>query len=452
MDFIINLYIIILNNLRYFKIPFLYEMSDIMFKDYKKYLSTSLKVYLFVLVIIFILKIVGLDYFGIDISNPIITRVASKFENPYVKDALYLLLLVVYQYLMMSIIFKEDSFKLKKYVFILIPFTYGIQLLKGILVNYGQFYFIVEILYLYLVCIIYQLVVLKLKINKTFNIRFIITIILNWLFEFISMITRYKYSIYVENIIAVLLLDLDYILLLLITQKIVIEKGDVNRCTFLQEVGSSSQKKINLKKSLQRLQKNLQDSITQFKKKSTEEKLSIIIFSVLSLIWNTLTVVLVLLIAFINDTAIECIFILSSFWLSKTSFGKPFHFDSMIICFIVSNLTYYILNRITAPLGISIIIPILLGVGLSYVTSKFVKKPYKPLYRGMPLDLFEDTILQVTEKDSEKYNICYEFYINKKSDVSLSYKYKYSVPGIRKIRDRINNKIKRLWKKSFFIY
>ena len=125
-----------------------------MFKDYKKYLSTSLKVYLFVLVIIFILKIVGLDYFGIDISNPIITRVASKFENPYVKDALYLLLLVVYQYLMMSIIFKEDSFKLKKYVFILIPFTYGIQLLKGILVNYGQFYFIVEILYLYLVCII----------------------------------------------------------------------------------------------------------------------------------------------------------------------------------------------------------------------------------------------------------------------------------------------------------
>lgn len=444
MDFIINLYIIILNNLRYFKIPFLYEMSDIMFKDYKKYLSTSLKVYLFVLVIIFILKIVGLDYFGIDISNPIITRVASKFENPYVKDALYLLLLVVYQYLMMSIIFKEDSFKLKKYVFILIPFTYGIQLLKGILVNYGQFYFIVEILYLYLVCIIYQLIVLKLKINKSFNVRFIITIILNWLFEFISMITRYKYSIYVENIIAVLLLDLDYILLLLITQKIVIEKGDVNRCTFLQEVGSSSQKKINLKKSLQKLQKNLQDSITLFKKKSTEEKLSIIIFSVLSLIWNTLTVVLVLLIAFINDTAIECIFILSSFWLSKTSFGKPFHFDSMIICFIVSNLTYYILNRITAPLGISIIIPILLGVGLSYVTSKFVKKPYKLLYRGMPLDLFEDTILQVTEKDSEKYNICYEFYINKKSDVSLSYKYKYSVPGIRKIRDRINNKIKRL--------
>ena len=53
-----------------------------MFKDYDKYLSTSLKVYLFVLVIIFIMKMVGLDYFGIDINNP--TRVEFKkfYYNP----------------------------------------------------------------------------------------------------------------------------------------------------------------------------------------------------------------------------------------------------------------------------------------------------------------------------------------------------------------------------------
>ena len=116
----------------------------------------------------------------------------------------------------------------------------------------------------------------------------------------------------------------------------------------------------------------------------------------------------------------------------------------MAICFIVSNLTYYFLNRITTPLGISILIPILLGVGLSYFTSKFVKKSYKPLYRGMPKDLFEETILKIVDKDSDKYKICYEFYIDKKRDLSLSYKYNYSVSGIRKIRDRINNKIKRL--------
>ena len=180
------------------------------------------------------------------------------------------------------------------------------------------------------------------------------------------------------------------------------------------------------------------------RKKNKEEKLSIIIFFILSLIWNCLTLLIVFVIAIINDSVIECIFIVSSFWLSKSAFGKPFHFDSMIVCFIVSNLTYYILNRITTPLGISIFIPILLGVGLSYITSKFVKKTYKPLYRGMPIDLFEETILQVVDKDSDKYKICYEFYIEKKSDLSLSYKYNYSVAGIRKIKDRINDRIKRL--------
>ena len=192
------------------------------------------------------------------------------------------------------------------------------------------------------------------------------------------------------------------------------------------------------------MKKRFQNNLSDFKLKSKTEKITIIIYFILSLIWNTLSVIVVLLVAMINDTFIECIFILTSFWLSKRSFGKAFHFDSMMVCFIVSNLTYFFLNRITTPLGISIFIPILLGVGLSYVTSKFVKKAYKPLYRGMPKDLFEETILQVTEKDSDKYKICYEFYVDKKSDLSLSYKYNYSVPGIRKIRNRINDKIKRL--------
>ncbi|MBQ7094469.1 MAG: hypothetical protein IJN84_08135, partial [Clostridia bacterium] len=99
---------------------------------------------------------------------------------------------------------------------------------------------------------------------------------------------------------------------------------------------------------------------------------------------------------------------------------------------------------ITTPLGISIVIPIMLGVGLSYVTSKLVKKTYKPLYRGMPRELFEETILKVTDKNSMKYKICYDFYINKKSIISLALKYNYTESGIRKIKDRINDKIKRL--------
>ena len=188
----------------------------------------------------------------------------------------------------------------------------------------------------------------------------------------------------------------------------------------------------------------MQKNWRSFKKLDKVTKLTNIIYFTLSLFWNLFNVALVLFVAMLNDTFIECIFILTSFWLTKGKFGKAFHFQSMGKCFIVSNLSYYVLNRLTTPLGISIIIPIMLGVGLSYVTSKFVKKTYKPLYRGMSPELFEETILQVTDKDSHKYKICYDFYINKKSIIALSMKYNYTEAGIRKIKDRINKQIKGL--------
>ena len=209
---------------------------------------------------------------------------------------------------------------------------------------------------------------------------------------------------------------------------------------FREQVGLFSLKKINLKNSLKTLRRNLHN----FKALSKQDKLSIIIYLFFSLLWNTLSIVIILLVANLNDTFIECLFILTSFWLSKGKFGKAFHLSSMTKCFIVSNISYYVLNRITTPLGISILVPIMLGVALSYVTSKLVKKTYKPLYRGMPKETFEETILKIVDKDSLKYKICYDFYINKKSDLSLSMKYNYSVVGIRKIKSRINDKIKEL--------
>ena len=283
----------------------------------------------------------------------------------------------------------------------------------------------------------------KFKEYKKILKKTIILLILNTFFQLISLYLRNinYYNINLSFLIRVIL-DLDYIIMFLIYYNIVFSKGGVKLCGV--EVSLSSLKKINLKKSLQRLQKSYQSNLKKFKKKSNEEKLTIIIYIILSLIWNTLSVVLILFIALCNDTLIECIFILSSFWLSKGKFGKAFHFNSMLVCFIVSNLTYFTLNRITTPLGISILVPILLGVGLSYVTSKFVKNTYKPLYRGMPEDIFEETILKIVDKDSIKYKICKEFYIDNASELSLSFKYNYSIPGIRKIKERINEKIKKL--------
>lgn len=419
------------------EIAFFFE-EDYMFKDYDKYLKTSLKVYLFVLVIVFIMKLVGLDYFGLDVNNPTMIKISEfciKFKIDYIYSYINCFITV---YIMASLSIKEDSKNLKKFILFTMPLTIAVKYLVG---NNNNFiYVILQMVYLYIMLMIY-----KRKIVFKYFKRYIITNVLFLILQIISTIFRnqnFNYSEY--NFIVAFLLNFDYLIMTILIHKLYFLKGG-NLCYQVEEAGFCSLKKINLKTLLKRLQANLHN----FKKQTKENKIAIIIYLGLSLIWNIFTIFVVLLIATLNHTFIECIFILTSFWLSKKVFGKAFHLSSMVQCFIVSNLTYYALNRITTPLGISIFIPIALGVGLSYVTSKFVKKTYKPLYKGMPEELFEETILKVVDKDSKKYQICYDFYILNQSDLSLSFKYNYSVAGIRKIKDRINAKIKELMKVLF---
>lgn len=402
-----------------------------MFKDYNKYLSTSLKVYLFVLVFIFILKLVGLDYFGLDIDNPFMIKLNSFCIN-YKIDIIYsYIVCYITSYIMVSITVNDNSKKLKIYMLLILPLTILVKYLGNYLNN--TIFVIVQIMYLYIFIKIYS----KQKCFKKY-------IIINFIFlilQIISTIVRNQSFNYNEyNFIIAFLINLDYIILCIITYKLYFLKGVDKKCYQVVEVGYYSQMKANLKNLPKRLQKNLHN----FKQLDKKSKIAFYIYFAFSLIWNILTILIVLLVARLNHTFIECIFILSSFWLSKHSFGRPFHLQSMFQCFIVSNLTYYVLNRITTPLGVSIIVPIMLGVGLSYITSNFTKKLYKPLYRGMPKELFEETILKVEDKDSIKYKICYEYYIEKKIAINLSMKYHYSEAGIRKILKIVNKKIKEL--------
>lgn len=407
------------------------KRGDKMFKDYDKYLSASLKVYLFVLIIVFIMKIVGLDYFGLDINNLTLIKLNDFIIKIKIDYIWYFITMYLYTDIILSISINEYSNKLKLYSLIIT------------IINYFNGYFIKNIINNILFSIILDIGIMcissyiytknKNKIKNTFKIM-----ILMLIYQIISCIIRNNsLNIDYNNFIINLLLNMDYLLMMIITY--MIYKGGATICGVV-EVYLSSLKKINLKNLQRKLQKNLNN----FKKQDKETKLTYIIYFILSLIWNTLSLVIILIVAQLNHTFIECIFILTSFWLSKQTFGKAFHLSSMAQCFVVSNLTYYTLNRITTPLGISILIPIMLGVGLSYFTSKLVKKTYKPLYKGMPKELFEETILKVVDKESDKYKICYDYFINKKSALYLAGKYNYSEAGIRKIKDRVNDKIKEL--------
>ena len=402
-----------------------------MFKDYDKYLSASLKVYLFVLVIIFIMKLVGLDYFGLDVNNPTLIKISDfciNFKLDYVYSYINCF---INSFIIISIMCKRNDKKIFLYSLLWFPIIILFQYLKGI-INSPLMHVFSDYILLLIICFIYTK---KIQIKKfTKLIAFIV------LFQFISMIVRNQsLNSNVYNFTIAFLMNLDFLIMIIIMYELYFMKGG-NLCYQVEEVYSYSLKKINLKKLLKRLQRKLHN----FNKQDKVSKIAFILYFIFSLIWNTLSVIVVLLVARLNDTFIECIFILTSFWLSKRIFGKAFHLSSMTQCFAVSNLTYYFLNRVTTPLGISILIPIMLGVGLSYFTSKLVKKAYKPLYKGMSIELFDETILKVVDKDSEKYKICYDYFVKKYNAIYLANKYNYTEAGIRKIKDRVNIKIKEL--------
>ena len=111
-------------------------------------------------------------------------------------------------------------------------------------------------------------------------------------------------------------MNIDYYIMLIIWYKLE-KQGGVKICQInSQEVYSYLRQKMNLKNLLAKLQKNLHN----FKSLDKKTKITCIIYLTLSAIWNIFSVIVVLFVAKLNNTLIECIFILTSFWISKRMF------------------------------------------------------------------------------------------------------------------------------------
>lgn len=401
-------------------------------KDIPLIMERTIYTYVFLLVICFILKLVGLDYVGIDMSSPFITFLDKLMNNFVIFNVVSFMFIIFYQYIMTSLILNHKAVKLTLYS--LIP-TFIFQFfIKNTLIIYNL-NIIGEMLYLFILCLMYN------KINKTTDKlfkRFITVILLNVLFQFISAITRYNYSNeYILSPSINVILTIDYSLIMLLTYKIYFMKGDVNLCGVFQVlVGSFSQKLISLISLLRKY-------LTKFLKKDKKVKFEITLFTILSLLWNIFTVAIVLFVGFLNDTFVECIFILSSFWLNKTVFGKAFHLKNAAQCFVVSNLVYYCLDRITTKLDISMLVPITLGILLSYFTSKLVKKNQKKLYRGMTEDELKYWLNKVTNNKLD-YKICKLYYVDRYSETKVAAMTSYSIENIKKRKRAVNDLLKEL--------
>ena len=385
--------------------------------------------------IIFILKICGLDYFGLDVDNKIIVAI-NDFVGKYNLELVwYGVTLYIYTLVILAITCNDNSKKMKIYTLIMMPFCIGIQWLKQN-VNLPVMFIFTDLLWLFMVALCYIKFVNKQTISKKHISNYWIYMIINFIFQLLSVIIR-SVDIHTDcsNFIMSVICNFDYLLLSVISYKLFFMRGGMSLWDGV--VGLY----LHLQTSLKSLPTKLQNAFATNKSKSKFDKISNMIYIPLYLLWNVFTLVVILFVAFLNETFIECIIILFSFWLNKKVFGKPFHMKTAMSCFIVSNITYYCLNRITVSSGLSLLISIALGIILDYVTSYFVKD--KKLYRGMSLELFDETIVGIADKDSDEYKICKMFYVEKQSDQYIATKLNYSKSSIEKKKHNVVTKLKK---------
>lgn len=402
-------------------------------KDLDKLFGKSIETYYFLLVIIVIIKLLGGNYFGIVYTNKTINIINDFIMKWKLENVWYAITLYVYTIITISITCNDNSKKMKVFCLCCMPVIIALQFTK----NYtGAIGGIIDFCYLFVLAVIYNKINKK-DINKITIKNYIAISVIGIFAQMFSMIVRNQDLRYVTtNFYTTIILNLDYIILLIIVYKLYFMKGGNSLCQMV--VSSGSQKLISLRDSLLKLRKKFLNK----KPKSKEEKITFAIYYPLYLLWNLFTMLIIVLIAFLNDAFVETIFITVAFWVNKRSFGKPFHFKSVAVCFTFSSLTYYILTRITFKTETSFFIPIFLGVALSYVTSHFIKKNIK-LYKGMTREDLYATIVKVTD-DPIVIKICEQYYCDRLDDRKIARNVSYSIDSVRKKRQQVNKDLRNL--------
>ena len=402
-------------------------------KDLDKILSSTLKTYFIILIGIFVVKLFGLDYFGLDTRNEIIAWIDNFINRFHLEMVWYGITLYIYTYIILSISCVDNSKRMKIFTLCILPLCLVIQQLKTI-INCTPLFTITDLLWLFMSALIYIKVIKRDKIEKHNISNYFIYCIINIVFQLVSVSIRNIEITNENSFVNYFLLNIDYIILSIIAYKWFFSKG--GQKLWVEVAGLFS----HLLTLLKSFPTKLQNFYLNNKDKSRFEKISDSIYIPLFILWNIFTLMVVLFIATLNHTFAECIIILCSFWINKRTFGKAFHMPTAFSCFIVSNFTYYTLNRITIPASISLIISVILGIALCYITSKFVKT--KKLYRGMSLNEYNSNVLDLYDEESVYYQIGKLFYVDRYSEQWIATKLAYSVPSIQKKKYELKRKVK----------
>ncbi len=89
-----------------------------------------------------------------------------------------------------------------------------------------------------------------------------------------------------------------------------------------------------------------------------------------------MTLVLVLLIAYINERFVETIFVIILFYIYRPLYNKQYHCKSLFMCSIVSIISFAIISHISVSIGISILYSVFISfivTTVSYLVKDYIE-------------------------------------------------------------------------------
>ncbi len=402
-------------------------------KDQSLFLETVLKVFLFLFGILIILRILKIGDFSFELENEQLKMLASIIYHNYGSQ---FITLFTSCFIMYQLICKNPNLKKQLLVTFLVT---TLNILTQILLANSN----LNLAYSLLSIIILLLGIYAID-KKIHLIRTIVVFAGNILYQNLILFVRNITLKTSYSEVCDFLLQFDYLILLIIiyTINLLRRKNKIDHQKFFKSnLLSKFKKQKNNHIKSQKIERTLEEK---------RERVSNIIYSFLYLIWNFFTLGTVIFVCTLNTTLITTIFLLSSFMLTKTVFGPAFHMKRALSCFIVSNLVYFALSRITVSIHISFLVPIILGVGLSYVSSLLTRDKNQPtsskkenyFYKGMT----EEEFMKIS-KDSplNEYEIqlLKDFYCKRMTLLQLSLKYNYSKDTIYYHKKKATEKIKK---------
>ena len=416
-------------------------------------LKLLLKATFILLAISVMLKLLGLNAFGANTSNKILIDISDFIDKYYLKNIIDCSLLIVHYFIFFKLICKNKN-NLIIFIFTIISLILTI-ILQYIFFGTGNIYISQNkyfIYFLYTLCILIVLPILidiigKNKI-KNININSVFNLFKKQLF-YIFLLTIYQILVmFLRNVtfgaaigsLYDIILNFDYTILLISTYIIYIKsytKVNINSCLEFN-IPNIINEKISYDK-IKTIIIKFKEFNKKFKESSKEDKITIVLYIIFSTISELVNLSLVIFIAYINKATIECLFIITSFLISRKIFGA-FHLNSAIKCWMLSNISFYILSKLSVSIGTTYVIPILCGIGLSYVTSKFIKKNSKCLYKGMKEKYLEE--LSENKKLTKlEFEILKNYYCQNINVDKMTFTFHYSRAQLYRYKSNAETKI-----------